>query len=280
MQVKNIECQLAQGQLNRYLGGGALSDTALSQLEAHIRECEDCAEHFEDRKQSLQQSLQESPDETGMETAPAPPEPNPSNAGVPRFLVDALRRKKVELDVAVRPVVKTAIPTHAVIEVSEPELPSRASFLRPLLYSLGLAAVLIGMSTIMRDPTKLFGERVDTAVPVTAGSASSETVSEPAATPVQSPDEKPVASASKPEAEPGGSSATNVPATDPTLSIAPAKTNPAPAVQPDSPALQPKPANPGRREAGNRQTSRRRSQRPAAHTPAPTGIRVYPADNP
>lgn len=155
MRLKNIECQLTQGQLTRYLRGDALSDTAIEQLESHLSECDDCAEYLDELKSELMPDEPEIVEEDQVELAPASPES--SNHGAPKFLVDAIRFKREKLDQAVRPV-----STHAVIETSLEPAPAPKTYLKPLLYSLGLAAVMVGMTSIMRDPTKLFGERLDT----------------------------------------------------------------------------------------------------------------------
>lgn len=161
MRLKNIECQLTQGQLTRYLRGDALSDTAIEQLESHLSECDDCTEYLDELKEELMPNEPVVDEDLEEELAPASPEPAKGNG--PRFLVDAIRFKREKLDEVVRP-----IASHAVIETSLEPTPQAKTYLKPLLYSIGLAAVMVGMTTIMRDPTKLFGERLDNKLPPTA----------------------------------------------------------------------------------------------------------------
>ena len=126
MQLKNLECQLAMAQLKRYLGGSKLSEEALEALEAHLVECPQC--------QMAVQLQQQKPSDTPKTT-----------------LTHA--------------VVETPAPTPA------PELtPEKPRFTMPkigwrgngktLTLSVSLAAVLITMSALASDPTKLFGERM------------------------------------------------------------------------------------------------------------------------
>ena len=66
MPVKNIECQIARGQIGRYLAGESLSDEALKQLEGHIVGCPECKGALMQRRESLQAML----DEPAPEPAP------------------------------------------------------------------------------------------------------------------------------------------------------------------------------------------------------------------
>ncbi len=156
MRVRNIECQLAQGQIRRYLNGDPLSDVAVEQLEDHLSECPDCTEFFQDCKQELIDDKNESEIEEEV-YAPAQTSASSEISAVPRFLIDAIRQKRETLDRVVKP-----IATHAVVQDVREAKPSLNSYTKPLLYSIGLASVLIVMSTIMRDPSKVLGDRVET----------------------------------------------------------------------------------------------------------------------
>jgi hypothetical protein len=168
MATRNLECQIAQLQIGRYLNGDPLSADALVSLEGHISECPGCAADLRLRKIALQANL------PTVETVPAAPasapHPAPSAAG-PRIL-DLLREK-------------SAVPTHAVVEVpvaaapitielpeEEPETRREMSpaTRRAIAYGMGLVAVLLFMSTIGRDPTRYLGERANAALPVSVGS--------------------------------------------------------------------------------------------------------------
>lgn len=153
MRLENIECQLAQGQLNRYLAGESLSETALSQLEEHLAGCTECKERIAEKRRTLQQITTSATAAIEMEE-PAP-QPAPPGSPVPKFLIDAIRNKKHAPPKTVAEPV-----TQAVIEVTQSPPPAPNAWIKPLLYSLGLAGVLIAMSTILKDPTKFFGSTV------------------------------------------------------------------------------------------------------------------------
>jgi len=127
MQLKNLECQLAMAQLKRYTAGAKLSDEALEALEAHLVECLDC--------QRSVQSLSHIP--------------NP--------------------DAPVQAVVQTKEPEPKVNAPTSKKLGkfglSLTSNQKTLIYSVVLAGVLLLMSTLANNPTKLFGDRVLTNSP-------------------------------------------------------------------------------------------------------------------
>jgi hypothetical protein len=163
MRVQNIECQLAQGQINRYLAGDRLSETALSQLEAHVDECPDCKLHLEEKRKTLQAILGGS--------APTPPAEAPAathavvempTAG-PRNFINLLANRVNKSDESPAPkpqrIKKEAIRADTVIEDRREPAPATNVYVKPLIYSAGLALVLIAMSTIMKDPTRILGER-------------------------------------------------------------------------------------------------------------------------
>ncbi len=169
MRVRNIECQLAQGQVRRYLNGDPLSDVAVEQLEDHLSECPDCNEFFEDCKQELIEDRVEA--EIKEEVyAPAQTSTSSEISAIPRFLVETLRQKRETLDKVVKP-----IATHAIINDVREEKPSFKSYTKPLAYSIGLAGVLIAMSTFMRDPSRVLGDRVGTALPAAKSAVVSPT---------------------------------------------------------------------------------------------------------
>lgn len=162
MPTQNIECQLAQGQLNRYLAGDAISEAALVQLEGHVGECETCRLMLVEKRKALEnmitpQTAVVAAPESTKASGPDRDIPHEAASPVPRFLIDAIRkgvpnREKTES--------KLKITTHAVIDDQREALPTKSAFVKPMMYSLGLAAVLIVMSTVMRDPTRFLGDRV------------------------------------------------------------------------------------------------------------------------
>lgn len=152
MTVQNIECQIAKGQMSRYLAGDNFSPDMAVELRAHIAECPDCAAALDRKRQILQAMLtstgpvavvqieeRRSADE---ETSTAETEPRPRASASFKLALSQLLNLR-----------KSPVPT-----VREPATPVR-NYWRPLAYSAGLATVLIAMSMIMRDPTRLLGER-------------------------------------------------------------------------------------------------------------------------
>lgn len=190
MRTQNIECQLAQSQLNRYLAGEPFSETAVRQLEEHVNECPACTLLIAQRKQAL---LAESKSQPATHAAAHVPgddgEDSHEESGMPRFLVNAIRSKKApkapdsdqptsETKPA-KPTAKRTAPAKpttnaAVIHDEREPAATKGAYLKPLIYSIALGAVLIGMSSIMKDPTRLFGQRAANELP-TGGASSSST---------------------------------------------------------------------------------------------------------
>ncbi len=126
MQLKNLECQLAMAQLKRYLGGSKLSEEALEALEAHLVECPQCQMAV----QLQQQKPSDTPKTTLTHAVVESPAPTPApdlTADKPRFTM--------------------------------PKIAWRGNG-KTLTLSVSLAAVLITMSALASDPTRLFGERM------------------------------------------------------------------------------------------------------------------------
>ncbi len=157
MPAKNIECQLAQGQIGRYLAGANMSAEAISQLEQHIAECDDCTQYVDVKRKTLQEVAQTRhaaihvPDPFPRSTEPElieaqerPSSPSTSS----HALIQALREKA------------NPLANETVLETTrEPKTPRRISW-RSLGYSAALGAVLLAMSHFTANPTALFGERV------------------------------------------------------------------------------------------------------------------------
>lgn len=185
MPAKNIECQLAQGQIGRYLAGAQMSEEAVAQLEGHIAECEDCSSFIETKRNSLRELaanrkavvyLPEEPArEEAAEAAPAPAPRNPAA----KALIDAIREKSA-----------AARETAPVLETKREVGTPRATHWKALVYSTGLGLVLYGMTFITSNPTALFGERATEETPLADPKAE---------TPANS---APIASASKEDGDP------------------------------------------------------------------------------
>lgn len=163
MPAKNIECQLAQGQIGRYLAGSPMSEEAVAQLEGHIAECEDCTGFIDRKRNSLRELaanrkaavyLPEEPAEAAIpEPAPAPSAPRNPAA---KALIDAIREKSAAA--------REAAP---ILETKREAGTPRVTHWKALAYSTGLGLVLYGMTFITSNPTALFGERAATEAPST-----------------------------------------------------------------------------------------------------------------
>ena len=174
MQVANIECQIAQAQLRRYLTGEEMPNSIVNDLETHLRHCPDCMAAAQTLRESLKGVLQ---------------------AKITGKPVPSVELPKATLRASVTEVREDEAPAKAVVQAPadildapdsqfKPKRTVSKSQVRTLLYSSALAAILILMSTVFKDPTKLFGPRassVKTDTPPAIESPNTETV--PAETP-------------------------------------------------------------------------------------------------
>lgn len=137
MQVKNIECQIAQAQLRRYLTGEEMPNTIVTDLETHLRHCPECM--------AAAQSLRES-------------------------LKGVLNGKIIGKPVAEPAPIKLQAPTQALVQTPadfldepdskfKPAKTPKKSTMKTLAYSGALAVLLVLMSTVFKDPTTLFGPK-------------------------------------------------------------------------------------------------------------------------
>lgn len=117
MPVSSFECQIARGQIGRYLDGGVLSPQAMKGLEEHLAECPDCKALVARRRTELLGQLggeapthavvampKENPLVAALraraeESAPAEPRP----ASAPRYADKAPREEAKEEPKASRP---------------------------------------------------------------------------------------------------------------------------------------------------------------------------------
>ena len=136
MPVSDFECQIARGQIGRYLDGGALSAGMMAGLESHLAECPECKGVVAERRASLLGSLGGA---TSTHAVVSMPFENP--------LIAALRQKAETAETA---------PAETPIE-NKPRYskePRKKSALgKPLLLAGLLAVVLIGMSRLTRSVT-------------------------------------------------------------------------------------------------------------------------------
>lgn len=154
MAVQNIECQIALGQMSRYLSGDALAADVEDELKAHIARCSSCASALEHRRVLLQAML-------GANVAVAP-EHSP-DAEEPSETPRGNGRAKARLgkNLFAEAVVRSARDnTNAGDEPAlSPPTATHTPYWKALAYSAALALVMVAMSFLMRDPTRLFGER-------------------------------------------------------------------------------------------------------------------------
>lgn len=144
MQVHNVECQLAQAQMNLYLAGESMDEDTVAELERHVGECEQCRVTLQQKKRSLQSMLMA----VGAESMSVPAGPElhierPSKAVTSSDVPAALRPKD---DAPGSPRVKNW---------------------KPIILSGALALVLAGMS-FLGDPTRFFGGKAAEAKPKAA----------------------------------------------------------------------------------------------------------------
>jgi hypothetical protein len=140
MQAVNIECQIAQAQLRRYLTGEDMPSAVVNELETHLRNCPDCMA----AAQTLRESLK------GVLSSKISGKPEP-------------RREEPAMSKAVA-TGKAAVQTPADVfdapdEQFKHKPAKKKSNFKTLAYSGALALVLVLMSTIFKDPTALFGPR-------------------------------------------------------------------------------------------------------------------------
>lgn len=160
MSTRSFECQIARGQISRYLAGDSFSSEALSQLEAHVSGCPDCKHYLGERKSALQSML-------GKPQIPAEPE----HAPAPEAIATPQNRP-------VEPKAATSVPSM----LRAPGLaqmllslfgkkgdrgvssPSQPAAWRSVAYSVALAMVLGTMSLASRNMDRLFGPKASEAV--------------------------------------------------------------------------------------------------------------------
>lgn len=134
MQELNLECQLAQVQIKRYLAGETLPEVLLNDLTSHIAECKDCAELAEQQKDELRALI-------------SPEEEQPAK----QSLLDRLRALLLGL-------VARQAPESG--DENASGLLQKLKQNKPVVLSCALAVVLIVMATIAGNPTTLFGPKV------------------------------------------------------------------------------------------------------------------------
>lgn len=142
MPVTDFECQIARGQIDRYLQGGMLSPQAMKGLEEHLVECPECKGRVADRRAALLGALGGEVPVRAVVSLPKTEE----NPLVAALRARAATESEVEVNEA-KPKAKTA-PRYA--KASKKETPAKPQLTKPLALAALLAAVLIGMSYLTR----------------------------------------------------------------------------------------------------------------------------------
>lgn len=154
MQVQELECQIAQAQTGRYLSGESLSDETIADLERHLAQCEQCRGAIAERRRSLELLM------VGPRSEAVTPAKKSATFRLDRAVVEIPNQDRVPAAFTSR--ASTGVPD--INLGAESELMAPATFLKrnakTLAYSIALAGVLVAISFLIKDPTKLFGERV------------------------------------------------------------------------------------------------------------------------
>lgn len=152
MPTLNIECQIAQAQLKRYLTGEELPYALVKDLETHLKNCPGCMTVAKSRRESLKTVL--ASEITGRKIAPIrqPAKNDPASEALREATTSGAAVVQSPADVFNRPdsEFKTVAPKKTA---------KKNPINKTVVYSIALAAILVLMSTVFRDPTKIFGAR-------------------------------------------------------------------------------------------------------------------------
>ena len=308
MPVDSIECQIAKGQIGRYLAGESFSPTGLQQLEEHVANCTSCKTLLAERRQALLKML-------GQEEAATPMIPNTiaispeayerrmaAQATAPEAdtltakaindslrdrMIDQMRLAQAALTPPTTPVAKPEIKSTSVSEkiaalfVVKPQtdtaktsLPTQSSFARPIMYTVALAGVLVAMALITKNGG-FMGTRGGSALakaPTTIpGSIAASTIS--TSLPL-------IRSATKSVAGVAFTAAASLTETSPVGAAANSVTNAAISSEAniDEPAPKPAPIRAARPVVRTVRPVRQTTPPPARKTPPSGTIKVYDAD--
>lgn len=262
MPVENIECQIAKGQMSRYLAGDSLSPEMAVELRAHIAECPGCADTLHKKREILQAMLSGSGGRIAVEAPASRETPEPSQIAAVEPPQPMNRISAMLLD----RLVKAPQSAQAVARLEERPKPSQ--FWKPLIYSGALALAMLGMSFVMRDPTKLFGSRL---ADETADTGSTRSASSPS--PVVKPTPAPATSPKTESTSPNEAKKALAPGKE--ASRAPKTGTPQQSSGSQPEAKPDRSSTSSRRPAKSRPTSARKKTQGG---PAPTGIRLYDPD--
>lgn len=163
MTLLNIECQIATVLMKRFLDGENLPQNLLDDLEQHLKVCPACQALVQDEKTSLEEVLD------GRATP---------KQGVAAWMHKVARKPATASGFV------TAHPAEALLHASQTTYTTNpsglAAFKNPkvLFLSLALAAVLVAMSTVLRDPTAFLGPKAKPSASTSAASTPAESTAE------------------------------------------------------------------------------------------------------
>ncbi len=153
MQTQNIECQIAQAQLRRYLMGDDLPYALVADLETHLKHCPGCMEIARQKRESLKGVL--ASEITGRKFS------QPTVQKTPTKQRENLREAISAGTAAVQSPTDVFSLPDSEFKI-EKQKKVKVHSRKTIYYSIGLAVMLVLMSTVFRDPTKLFGPRAAT----------------------------------------------------------------------------------------------------------------------
>lgn len=253
MKAADLECRLTRIHLQRHLEGDALAEGVRSEIEDHLKGCEECRSHLRKERQQISERVQ-ALEESGPVAAVHP-------GALKGYAAQAAAAKQKE-----KPKAKLAL---------------KKEYAKPIMLAVILGVVLMVMGALARDPSRLFGPKVANAKNVPAAVAANPTVmstvdEEPPAaeesdaplegeiglSPLGSEDEAPVEAETETEAAPAE------PAEEESVSEEIAAPDPAPRPTASQP------------QSNTRRATRRSSPPPSAKNSAPaksSGVRVYDA---
>jgi hypothetical protein len=158
MQVKNIECQIAQAQLGRYLAGEGMAGEAVRQLEIHLAKCVDCKRVLDEKRRALLATLEgASTNSHPAPVEPAVPSRSETNEEPPRTSASRLAQA-----ILAKSAVAQAPSAPASVAPSAPKS-WMASNWKTLALAGALAAVLIATSILSKGD--ILGPRASAALP-------------------------------------------------------------------------------------------------------------------
>lgn len=295
MPVQNIECQLAQGQIARYLSGDSFPTAVVTELEKHIAECEHCQEIVAQKKAMLQamMRLQDAkPAKAVIQIAEEEEEEEPETVVEEAPKAKAKEKAKPSRQSLSQKLIERIAEAHETqsskAETVREPADKKKIFGKPLVYSVALAALMVGMSYVMKDPTRLFGDRVlsseATAAPAavapiadasaTDAPEASQEVLDSAAESIGTALGDAIAAASATAKLPEPAAEEQTPASTPeNANTAPANAEPA---KTEPASTQPANTQPTKKPAAS--APRRQPNRTQPRTSSSSGIRVYDKD--